>query len=127
MQAALATKQTRVSNVFASMQIDEDDLKAKNAVHRFLEHPKVQLFLLVVTLYALFADDFRYLTTEKEMDIFYDVFIIICVVIFGSEIVLSCFFKRAYFNSYYFYLDVISTASLILDFTPVKNGLIVSR
>ena len=82
---------------------------------------------MVVTLYALFADDYRYLTTEKPRDTIYDVFIIICTVIFLVEIILSSIFKPHYANSYYFYLDIISTASLILDFTPVKTAIIEFR
>lgn len=103
---------------------EDDDVRVKSKGQKILENSKVQLFLLIVTLYALFADDYRYLTCKKEVDVVYDVFNIICIVIFTVEIVVSCIFKPGYFNSYYFYLDIISTASLILDFTPVKNEMI---
>ncbi len=126
-EAATSAVHKRVMNVFAAMQIDEEEVRVKHRVHKLLDGSKVQLFLLVVTFYALFADDYRYLTTDKDYDTFYDVFIIICMTIFGLEILLSSIYKPGYFNSYYFWLDAISTASLILDFSPIKIQIILYR
>ncbi len=113
--------------MFAAMLEDDDEVRVKHPVQKFLDGSKAQLFLLIVTLYALFADDYRYLTTDIEYDNFYDAFIIICMVIFITEIVLSSIFKVGYFKSYYFWLDIISTGSLILDFTPIKVEIIMYR
>jgi len=103
---------------------DEIDEKDKKLMHRFIDHPKIQLMLLIVTLYSLFADDYRTLASGKHLDVIYDVFTIICLSIFSIEILIAAIWKISYFNSYYFYLDIISTASLILDFSPVRNALI---
>lgn len=117
-------KKKNRQNIFAAMR-EEGEVTAKGRVLRILENSRTQLFLLVITLYALFADDFRYLTSRKGVDTIYDVFILICTAVFLIEILIASFFKPGYFNSYYFYLDIISTASLILDFSPVKRALIV--
>ena len=109
------------------LEDDEIDYKDKKLMHRFIDHPKVQLMILVVTLYSLFADDYRVLTGRKGLDIVYDVFVMLCLAIFSIEIVIAAIWKPLYSNSYYFYLDIISTASLILDFSPVNNALIVFR
>lgn len=109
---------------FSNFDLEDEEPMKKGKVLRILESSQIQLFLLIVTFYSLFADDYRTLTSKQEMDIFYDVFVIICMAIFSIEIFISCFFKGGYFNSYYFYLDIISTASLILDFSPVRNALI---
>lgn len=114
-------------NAFSNFDMDEEDLKGKTRMQKFLDSSQVQLFVLIVTFYSLFADDYRTLTSNKTNDIVYDVFVILCMFIFTAEIVLSCFFKPGYFNSYYFYLDIISTASLILDFSPIRNALILFR
>jgi hypothetical protein len=71
--------------------------------------------MTVVTFYALFGDDFRMLAFTKESDdVFFGLsaFALLC---FAVELVLSCCVKRAYFNSFYFWLDLIATVSLIPD------------
>ena len=109
------------------LEDDEIDYKDKKLMHRFIDNPKVQLMILVVTLYSLFADDYRVLTAKKNLDVVYDVFVMLCLAIFTVEIIIAYFWKPLYSNSYYFYLDIISTASLILDFSPVNNALIIFR
>ena len=113
-----------MQNIFDAMR-DEGDMVIKTRWLQFLENPRVQLFLLIITLYALFADDYRYLTGRKAIDPVYDVFILICTGIFFIEIIIASTFKPGYFNSYYFYLDIVSTGSLILDYYPVKAELII--
>lgn len=107
------------------LEDDELDYSKKSPMHRFIDHPKIQLILLVVTLYSLFADDYRVLSSKKQVDRIYDVFCIICLVVFAFEIVVAAIWKPMYMSSYYFYLDIISTASLILDFSPVSDAIIV--
>lgn len=94
-------------------------------MHKFIDNPKIQLVLLIVTLYSLFADDYRILASGKQVDVIYDVFVIICLVTFSVEILIAAIWKPLYVKSYYFYLDIISTASLILDFSPVSNAIII--
>jgi hypothetical protein len=117
-------KKKNMQNIFDAMR-EEGELVIKTRWLKFLENPRVQLFLLIITLYALFADDYRYLTGRKAIDPVYDVFILICTGIFFVEIVIASIFKPGYFNSYYFYLDIVSTGSLILDYYPVKAELII--
>ncbi len=94
-------------------------------MHKFIDHPKIQLLLLIVTLYSLFADDYRVLASDKQLDVIYDVFVMLCLGIFSIEIVIAAIWKPLYVKSYYFYLDIISTASLILDFGPVSTAIII--
>ena len=112
-------------NVFS--RFDEElelESKQKNWGIRLLEKSNVQLCLLFVTFYALFADDYKILTAEKNMDLTYDVFGLIAILIFVAEILIACFCKTGYFNSYYFYLDFVSTASMLLDLSWIKILLI---
>lgn len=107
------------------LEDDEIDYSKKSTMHKFIDHPKVQLILLIVTLYSLFADDYRILASGKQLDVIYDVFVIICLTVFAVEILIAAIWKPLYIKSYYFYLDIISTASLILDFSPVSNAIII--
>lgn len=109
------------------MAIDDEETAKKNSVHKFLDNSKVQLFLLIITIYALFADDYRTLTTKPDMDIVFDIFVIAITTIFAVEIFLASVWKPGFFNSYYFYLDIVSTMSLLLDFSPVRTQLVLFR
>lgn len=67
------------------------------------------------TLYALFGDDIRLLVSSKEHDDGFYAMASICLVLFTLEIVLASIAKKDYFIGFYFWLDIISTLSLIPD------------
>lgn len=75
----------------------------------------------MLTFYALTGDDFRVICTEKNADNYFNGMVLICVFIFASEICLSCVGKDDYFLGFFFWLDIISTITLILDLTWVSN------
>ena len=47
----------------------------------------------------------------------FDIFVILCFLIFLFEISIYIYGEYDYFNTFYFYLDVISTIFLIFDLT----------
>jgi hypothetical protein len=71
--------------------------------------------MTLLTFYALFFDDIRILAFHKEFDdIFYGI-TAAGVIIFFIEIVLSSYAKPEYLFHFFFYLDIISTLSMIPD------------
>jgi len=52
---------------------------------------------------------------NKYADIYFDAITIVCLIVFSFEIICSSLSKPGYVNSFFFYLDVISTISLLLD------------
>lgn len=42
-------------------------------IERLLEHNAYQIFVTIITIYALFGDDIRILATTKSSDIYFDV------------------------------------------------------
>jgi hypothetical protein len=50
-------------------------------VYKFLEGPPFQIFVTVLTVYALFGDDIRVMAFTKEADIGFDAMNIICLVL----------------------------------------------
>lgn len=71
--------------------------------------------MTLVTVYALFGDDFRTLFFTKAAD---NTFNTLTSIAFGSfilELLLSCIGKEDYFLGFYFWLDLVSTVSLIMD------------
>jgi hypothetical protein len=89
-----------------------------------LDHTYVQLFMTVITVYILFADDIKMICTTQEAD---DIFSAICVAImslFSIEFGLSCYAQKDYICGFYFWLDFISIISMLLDISWFYSFLI---
>jgi hypothetical protein len=78
----------------------------------------------LLTLYALTGDDIRVLSTDKPYDIVFLCFVITCLIVFTLEVILSCLGKAEYFLGFFFWLDCLSTASLILDIPAVSEQIL---
>lgn len=79
--------------------------------------------MTIFTIYALFGDDIRILTTDKYGDPYFWVINIVTMVAFTLEIIVSSLAKEGYWNGFFFWLDIISTISLLLDIGWVSNEL----
>lgn len=100
--------------------VDELD---KHKLVIMLESSYAQLLLLVITFYSLFFDDYQILLCGKQLDVVFDIFSITFMALFAIELIISSLFIKAYSNSYFFYLDLISTLSIIIDLNMFKNTL----
>jgi len=90
----------------------------------WIDHTAVIVFMTFVTIYALFFDDIRIIAFHKSMDdVFYNLSFG-CMVCFTVEILLSSYAKEDYLLSFYFWLDIISTISMIPDIGWIWDPLI---
>eukprot|EP00927_Polykrikos_kofoidii_P039002 TRINITY_DN33446_c0_g1_i1.p1 TRINITY_DN33446_c0_g1~~TRINITY_DN33446_c0_g1_i1.p1 ORF type:complete len:1000 (+),score=129.26 TRINITY_DN33446_c0_g1_i1:88-3000(+) len=80
-------------------------------------------FTTVLTIYALFGDDMRLLLTAKPSDPIFDFITILSMVIFSIEIVALSIGKSGYFLDILFWLDVLSTVTLVLDVTTLNEDI----
>eukprot|EP00927_Polykrikos_kofoidii_P007052 TRINITY_DN12881_c0_g1_i2.p1 TRINITY_DN12881_c0_g1~~TRINITY_DN12881_c0_g1_i2.p1 ORF type:complete len:814 (+),score=178.06 TRINITY_DN12881_c0_g1_i2:68-2443(+) len=80
-------------------------------------------FTTCLTIWALSGDDVRMFFTNIAFDPIYNVIVCLMLFVFTVEVVLSCIGKDDYFPSFFFVLDVVSTATLILDVTPIADTL----
>lgn len=103
------------------MNREDDDDENKHKLVRILESSPCQLILLVITFYSLFFDDYQELLCGKQLDLVFDIFSITFMGIFAIELMISSLFIKGYFISYFFYLDFISTISIIIDLNMVKD------
>ena len=71
--------------------------------------------MTVVTFYALFMDDIRYLWMPKSADETVDICTIICMSLYLIELFLGIIAVENYFLSFYFWVDLISLLSMIPD------------
>ena len=71
--------------------------------------------MTAITIYALFGDDIRILIVGPNGDVYFYVLSLISLIAFTIEVTVSCVVKEGYNLGFFFWLDVISTASLIFD------------
>eukprot|EP00927_Polykrikos_kofoidii_P042074 TRINITY_DN35945_c0_g1_i1.p1 TRINITY_DN35945_c0_g1~~TRINITY_DN35945_c0_g1_i1.p1 ORF type:complete len:972 (+),score=167.68 TRINITY_DN35945_c0_g1_i1:250-3165(+) len=93
---------------------------------RLMNDSRFTVFTTVVTLFALFGDDFRLFATHKRTDIFFNILTLICVTVFSVELVAAVNGKPDYFLGLFFWLDLVSTVTLMLDLTWVGDALFCS-
>lgn len=82
------------------------------------------IFIALLSLFAITIEDIKLAFLPPSADFVLDIFKTITLVIFVLEtLCLSCF-KDDYFNSFLFYMDLISTISLILDIDFIYDNII---
>jgi len=95
----------------------------KKLSRKIVENSFFVCFTMVLTIYALVGDDVRILVTHRSADSVFNWIVVVCLAVFTFECILSVFGKADYLYSFFFWLDLISTASLILDITVVADQL----
>mmetsp|Transcript_28745 Transcript_28745/g.43412 ORF Transcript_28745/g.43412 Transcript_28745/m.43412 type:complete len:284 (+) Transcript_28745:698-1549(+) len=71
--------------------------------------------MTLITIYALYFDDLRLLFFDKSQDdVFYGI-TLVGIICFTCEILLASYAKKDYWNSFFFWLDIVSTLSMIPD------------
>ncbi|CAD8076816.1 unnamed protein product [Paramecium sonneborni] len=84
-------------------------------ITQLIEGWTFSIIMAIVTLYALFGDDIRILSVDKTEDDIFFILTIISMSFFSLEIILTSIINPNYILNFYFFLDVISTATMILD------------
>jgi hypothetical protein len=90
---------------------------------RHLDNIYFNLFITLITIYVLFASDFQAACFQAKDDLIFDVLSFVMMGIFMLEMVLSFVIRKSYRFSFFFWLDLISTFSLLLDVTFIENAL----
>ena len=93
-------------------------------LEKFLENYFVVGFMSTITVYTLFFDDIRVLTLAMSEDgICYGI-TSFCFAAFMIEIILASTAREEYFLSFFFWLDLVSTLSMIPDIGWLWNLII---
>ncbi len=82
---------------------------------KIMNHWSITIFMTLVTIYALFGDDIRALCFTKTADTVFYGLTIVAMTLFMIEIVVQAICKEGYFLSFYFWLDLVATLSLVFD------------
>ena len=75
-----------------------------------------------VTIYALVGDDLRLWTMDKWVDVYHYSALMICFILFTVEIIVNSIALDDFKYSFYFWLDIIATLSLIPDIIWMSEG-----
>ena len=84
----------------------------------------ISTFISIITIYALFGDDIRLALCSKGADPYFYSVTCVVMVIFFAEIILQSIAIEGYFMNLYFWLDLISTLSLITDIGWIWNRVV---
>ena len=80
-----------------------------------------QIFITLLAIISLFSDDVRTAAFDASADLAFDVLHMVLIGIFLIEIVLSWIAIENYRFSFFFFLDVISTLSILLDISMITS------
>lgn len=81
--------------------------------------------MILVTLWALFAEDFRYMLLPSDVDEAWWGISAFSMGCFTVEIIIAFYAKKEYRCSFFFALDSLSTVSLLFDIGWFLNSLTI--
>ena len=87
----------------------------KKKICNFLDSTPFLIFTSLLTIIVLFASDIQIAFLRIEVDYTFNICQCIILGIFLIEFILNCLAKKDYLFSFFFYLDLIATISIIQD------------
>jgi hypothetical protein len=78
--------------------------------------------MTIVTIYALLASDIKSLSFEVEADKYFVGLTIASMMMFLLELICASIGKDGYWLSFFFWLDLIATVSLVTDIDPLVEA-----
>jgi hypothetical protein len=99
--------------------------KIKKQLNKFIDSICFNFLALILTIFVLFGSDFEILFSDASSGLGFDIGRIITMTVFIVEVLISSFSKKNYVASFFFFLDIFSTLTIILDLNWIKNDLSV--
>jgi hypothetical protein len=93
--------------------------------HLIVEGKFVTAVMTITTLYALIGDDIRLWLTTKDADVFFGVGFVLSLILFSLELLLNSTVVEGFKYSFFFWLDIIATLSLIPDISWIMHFLAI--
>lgn len=95
------------------------DIKKK--LIAYLESNFVTITMAIVTLFAIIGDDIRLWSFTKSSDPIFLGFLTLSMVLFASEIIMTSVVIDDFKYSFFFWLDIIATISLVPDIDFLRD------
>ena len=111
---------------FSSTQTNETKSNVKiskwrKKISKYLDSTPILIIMSTLTIWALFASDICYAFLNRKVDESFNIIQCILLGLFSLEFILTCISKENYMFSFFFFLDFISTVSLIQDIDYVMD------
>jgi hypothetical protein len=102
------------------LQDDEQPVRAK--IREIAEGTLVTIVMMTVTIFALIGDDFRQWFFNKNADPYFFGGLCFSLIAFTVEIMVNSCVVDEFKWSFFFWLDIIATVSIILDIQWIMNA-----
>ena len=102
---------------------DEDEQPLRSRVREVIEGRYITILMSLTTLYALIGDDFRLWFTHKDADPYFYGGLSASFIFFTIEIFINSCVLNDFKFSFFWWLDIIATLSLIPDIGWVIQGI----
>lgn len=79
--------------------------------------------MTLITIYALIADDIKLLSCDVSADKYFTGITIFSFFTFLIELIVASIGKPGYWLSFFFWLDLIATLSIITDIQPLMEAM----
>ena len=93
-------------------------------LQNLVDHNIFVIFFMVLTVFIMFINDIKIGYLPNSVDEFIDAVQSITFILFCLEIVLTSLAKKDYVNSFFFWLDVISTISILQDISFIFDPIL---
>lgn len=80
----------------------------------FINHDGYNLFMALLTVYSIFAIDFVKSFSNQPTAYIFGYIHIIAIFVFVFEMILNAVLKQKYILSFYFWIDLVSTISMVM-------------
>ena len=80
-----------------------------------MNHTVINTMIIILSLYVVFGADFRMAFFSKGADEAFSVITVIIMCVFTAETIINAISEDKYLNSFYFWLDILATLSLLID------------
>ena len=96
-------------------KVDDDETPLRQRAREFVEGRYVTMIMSFTTIFALFGDDFRLWFTTKDSDPYFYGGLCLSFLLFSLEILVNSCVVNDFKFSFFWWLDIIATLSLIPD------------
>lgn len=114
---SVRSKTRKTSDIFERQKTT----KSRRWIDSMLKSWWWSLLTTTFTIYTLFSDDVKQASFSTSASPIFDALVFTCIAFFSVELVLCTVADCRYFLSFYFFLDLLATATLALDLSYVSQ------
>jgi hypothetical protein len=92
-------------------------------IQEFIDSWQWGVFMAIITVYTLFSDDLRVIFLLPTYDDLFFFLTTVCLLLFVAEIIGSCVAIEGYFLGFFFWLDLLATASMLADIGWIMDNI----